>query len=118
MLTQPGVDAARATHSYNRETTNVYDEARTHFVYRIFDADDRLLYVGSTRRVALRVRQHELRQEWGAEIVRFTQDGPFRRFTALAVEARAIQYEQPLHNQRRRLYWRFWNSERRRRAGS
>lgn len=41
----------------------------THYVYRLFDADDRCLYVGRSTDYAMRVRRHRMRP-WGSQIAR------------------------------------------------
>ena len=67
-------------------------------LYRFYDADDDLLYVGITRHGANRWRQHEDVQSWWPEVARTTVE----HFTDLAeartAELRAIQGENPRYN--------------------
>lgn len=70
-------------------------------LYRHFDVEGRLLYVGITGRPTHRISAHMSKSPWEPEIermdVRFfaTRDG------ALAAEAIAIRDEAPIHNIRR-----------------
>ena len=70
-----------------------------HYVYRLYDADDRLLYVGCTRRFAKRLQEHMRDKEWAAQIDRWTISDPYpNRDEARAAEAAAIRDEAPRHN--------------------
>ena len=67
-------------------------------MYRLYDAADRLIYIGASHHLPLRMRGHELRS-WFYSLVRrvdFT-DYPTRE-DALAAEAIAIQEEAPVYN--------------------
>lgn len=82
--------------------------ARTHFVYRMFDADGRLLYVGCTKDIVRRLRNH--RSENGHffhRIARIHQQGPYPYRSALAIERQLINTLRPdfnsLPGRRRRL---------------
>jgi predicted GIY-YIG superfamily endonuclease len=67
-------------------------------VYRLFDAEDRLLYVGCSDCVECRLDQHRLSKRWFGDIARHTVDEFPTRREALAAERVAIQTETPLHN--------------------
>lgn len=72
-----------------------------HWVYRIYDTEGVLLYIGCTNSPVSRISGHRHSQTWGDQIahVRYTVF-PNRR-KALDVERAAIWYENPLHNIRR-----------------
>lgn len=66
-------------------------------VYRFFDADDRLLYVGITDDPKGRWKAHAKR-EWWHQVARHAITWHDTRADALAAEAAAIASEGPLHN--------------------
>jgi hypothetical protein len=66
-------------------------------VYRLFDADDRLLYVGCTCDPWVRLDQHR-GKAWWREVTDFTTTWFPDRRLALLYEAEAIAAEGPLHN--------------------
>lgn len=69
------------------------------YVYRLFDADDRLLYIGCTDNVSRRVNQHISGGTGGGQAVtRYTVDIHPDRETALDAEGAAIYAESPIHN--------------------
>lgn len=78
-----------------------------HFVYRCYDASDRLLYIGCSNGPLHRVKAHRETAWWGDRIarVRFTVF-PDRR-KALSIEREAIWAEQPLCNVKGR--WQGWD---------
>lgn len=85
-------------------------EPRPHFVYRIYDADERLIYVGCTANVKKRIGAHR-RADGGnrasrwvsACMARYEVAGPYAgREIALQIEAQSINEEQPLFNTQRR----------------
>ncbi|MFD7554127.1 GIY-YIG nuclease family protein [Streptomyces sp. NPDC059835] len=73
-------------------------------LYRVFDSDDRLLYVGISNYPATRLDAHRRGAPWGSEMARHTlEEFPTRRQAAFA-ESEAINIERPLYNkQGRRL---------------
>lgn len=78
---------------------------REHYVYRVFDADDRLLYVGCARNVDERMRMHQIPSTQSRASVgialhgdRVTSEEFPNRATARAAEAAAIRAESPLLN--------------------
>jgi hypothetical protein len=70
---------------------------RTASVYRAYDVDDRLLYIGQSANPKHRIASHS-RKPWGPEAVRWTITEPMPVGDALDVEARAILLERPVHN--------------------
>lgn len=82
-----------------------------HFIYRCYDGEDRLLYIGCTANVARRIAAHQhagptspKASQWlAACMVRFETEGPFSgRDAGRAAERQAIQSEQPLFNYQER----------------
>lgn len=69
----------------------------THFVYRLFDAEGQLLYIGCSSNVSARLRCHRAK-EWGGEIASVTMQGPWSRDGARFVESVAIWNEAPTYN--------------------
>lgn len=67
-------------------------------VYRLFDAADRLLYVGVGELPATRWQDHRSHKEWWPQVDHSTVRYFPTRDEALAEEARAIAAEHPLHN--------------------
>lgn len=76
-------------------------EEQPHFVYRLYDADDALLYVGMTYDPRNR-RQGHKRKEWWPEVARFRLTVYSDKATALRAESQAIRAEHPVHNIRGR----------------
>lgn len=71
---------------------------RPHYVYRHYDADDRLIYVGCTNNPPARLRAHRKSSWWGAQIARSTHIVFPNRQKALDKEREAIALEQPRWN--------------------
>jgi hypothetical protein len=69
-----------------------------HFVYRCFDADGALLYIGCSGDPAARVRKHASRSEWFADCADITVQEYPHFWAARAAEDEAIYTERPLHN--------------------
>lgn len=69
-------------------------------LYRPFDADDRLLYVGVTDEVGQRESSHRRRSSWVAFAVRTDVEWFPSRVEAERAEVRAITSERPLFNDR------------------
>lgn len=67
-------------------------------LYRHFDADGTLLYVGISLGVMHRLAQHMSGSPWTAEIARVEVMRFETRAEALRVEREAIQIEKPRHN--------------------
>ncbi len=71
-------------------------------VYRLYDADDRLIYIGASHHLPERMRAHELSSWFYSLIYRLDYADYPTRFDALAAEAVAIQEEAPVFNVRHR----------------
>lgn len=69
-----------------------------HILYRFYDAEDRLLYVGITFDIRRRWRSHSKDKPWWRDSVRSTMEHFGSREEALAAEAAAIKAEQPIWN--------------------
>lgn len=67
-------------------------------LYRHFDAEGRLLYVGISLSVVHRLQQHLAGSSWAHEITRVEVAKYATRGEALAAERAAIETEKPLHN--------------------
>lgn len=81
-----------------------------HYVYRCYDADDRVVYIGCTRNIKTRLATHR-RGKGGSRasqwlsvcMVRYEVEGPYpSRDAGLEAERRAIQAEQPIFNYQQR----------------
>jgi hypothetical protein len=74
---------------------------KTH-LYRLFNAEDRLLYVGISGFAPVRIDAHRRGAPWGSDIARReVEEFPTRRAAAFA-ESEAINTEFPLHNKQGR----------------
>lgn len=73
-----------------------------HYVYRLFDAEWALLYIGCSATPLYRIERGHRYGPWGPLIAHYSLDGPFSRRTGLAVESTAIAAEDPRYNVRRR----------------
>lgn len=82
--------------AFNR--SNMDPDRREHFVYRVFDADDRLLYVGCSMRPSLRYQEHRGQSKWFPLAAHFKMQGPFNYDTGRRLEREAIRTESPLWN--------------------
>jgi hypothetical protein len=69
-------------------------------VYRLFDADDRLLYVGVTENVKARFSHHASSKPWWPDVARHTVEWMDNRDDAEAAEKLAISTEMPVWNVR------------------
>lgn len=69
-----------------------------HYVYRLFDADDGLLYVGCTHDLTMRMRYHHYRTSWIGEVTRTVVETHPDRRAALLAERAAIVLERPRYN--------------------
>lgn len=68
-------------------------------LYRFFDADDQLLYVGISFNAAQRAMQHRHDKPWWTDVARMNVEHlPVNRQEAEAIERSAIVTERPLYN--------------------
>lgn len=76
------------------------DSRRPHDLYRFYDADDRLLYIGISLNAAQRASQHKAEKPWWNEVARMDVEhlGAVTRQDAEATEREAIRTEMPTHN--------------------
>ncbi|MFI7890922.1 GIY-YIG nuclease family protein [Streptomyces sp. CACIS-1.16CA] len=74
------------------------DPRRLTTLYRLFDADGRLLYVGTSVHPQKRWEQHAATKPWWSAVHRATVEWLPGRDAALAAEREAIAAEAPLHN--------------------
>lgn len=75
---------------------------REHTLYRLFDAEDNLLYVGVTFMLGNRFYEHS-KKRWWADVARRELVTFENRREALEAEREAIQTEGPRHNIQQRV---------------
>ncbi len=75
-------------------------EGMTTALYRRFDADRRLLYVGITDDLPKRIRKHERRSAWSVFVEYRSVEWFPSREMAVSAEVAASQREMPLFNQK------------------
>lgn len=67
-------------------------------IYRVYDDQDRLLYIGVTNNMKRRKGYHRSCTEWYPDAARWKVREYISRATAEKVEARAIRLLRPMHN--------------------
>lgn len=67
-------------------------------VYRFYDEDWRLLYVGISKQIPMRLRSHNSEKPWWTDACTLTLEHYPTRHEALAAEAAAIVTENPVYN--------------------
>ncbi len=72
-----------------------------HVLYRLYDADDGLLYVGITNQWVRRESEHSRDKAWWSEVHRISHEVYPDRPTAMAAEKAAIRSERPVFNRAR-----------------
>lgn len=77
--------------------------ATTNTLYRMFDAEGRLLYVGSTINLTQRFSEHHYDKPWWSTVAVIRLEHLPTRPELLAAEEAAIVAEKPLHNLTRRF---------------
>lgn len=73
-------------------------ENRRHALYRFYDSDGRLLYVGITADLGGRLNRHGDDKPWWSDVTRVVVEHHQSRTAVLAAERAAILDERPLHN--------------------
>jgi predicted GIY-YIG superfamily endonuclease len=72
---------------------------RCYHLYRLYDAEDRLLYIGFSNSAHGRIRKHVAEKPWAGEIVRAEISEPIATYEqAQEAESIAIDTENPLRN--------------------
>ena len=69
-----------------------------HHLYRHFDADDNLLYIGISKSAFRRLQEHESTAVWANDIKSMTIERFESRSQLVEAEKIAIFWEKPLHN--------------------
>lgn len=69
-----------------------------HVLYRMFDANQELLYVGLTKDPSARFKQHSQSKDWFLEVAAITVEHFATREELTAAEILAIRSECPRHN--------------------
>lgn len=73
-------------------------------LYRLYNADDRLLYVGIARTIQYRLQTHSCRpptgKAWWPDVAYCTLERFQERYLAEAAERTAIKTERPIYNRR------------------
>jgi predicted GIY-YIG superfamily endonuclease len=72
--------------------------SKTHALYRIYSADDELLYIGRSARVLGRIAEHKESKDWFIGISRVSITWLTTKEEAEAAEEYAIKTEHPLYN--------------------
>lgn len=70
---------------------------RKHFVYRAYDKDGVLLYVGCSMNLSQRWKDHRANKVWAHLAVSFRLSGPYNYETGRRLEKEALATEQPLY---------------------
>jgi len=79
-------------------TSNAKEQVDFHHLYRHFDKDGRLLYVGISLHAILRLTQHRADSHWFDDIATTTIKKFKSKDDAIRAEVRAIRHEKPLYN--------------------
>jgi len=95
-LQQSGVLKAGIKIKINRNNNHIY--SITTYLYRYFDKENRLLYVGISKNVVVRLTQHEQHSHWFDLISQITITKFPNRKDAELAEQIAIIEERPLFN--------------------
>lgn len=69
-----------------------------HYVYRVYDVHDQLIYVGCTRNLVVRLRAHELNSWWAYQAVKVVAKVYPDKWAGLIAERSAIRAEKPRWN--------------------
>lgn len=69
-----------------------------HYVYRVYDADERLIYIGCTENLAGRLRAHRMNSWWSSQAARVVAKVYRDKRCGRAAELAAIKSENPRWN--------------------
>ncbi len=69
-----------------------------HVLYRFFDSESRLLYIGRTWNPTVRMSQHQRKQPWWADVAHVAIEQFDSDVSVRQAERRAIVAKRPLHN--------------------
>jgi excinuclease UvrABC nuclease subunit len=69
-------------------------------VYRLLDANHRLLYVGVSTNPRERLRNHAIEKPWWSQVERIVLIGPLKNHKALDLERAIIKSAHPAYNVR------------------
>jgi prevent-host-death family protein len=73
-------------------------------LYRLYNAEDRLIYVGVTKDLKARFRQHRADKPWWSEVAMKDVEWHVDSESALAEERKLIRDELPRYNERGRAW--------------
>ena len=71
---------------------------KTHVVYRAYDDEGTLLYIGLTRNLGRRMSEHERSSAWFRWMARYEVSGPYNEGWAYSLEGRLIARMCPVFN--------------------
>ena len=74
------------------------EQNKNNFLYRHFNKEGQLLYVGISLSAINRLTQHQKKASWFEEIVTMTMEPFLSKDDSLAAEKRAIKEEKPKYN--------------------
>lgn len=69
-----------------------------HEIYRCFDGDGNLLYIGRTKALKTRISSHVVWSEWWTEVRQIARTPGLTKEEAILAERLAIRSEHPKHN--------------------
>lgn len=87
------------------------DEKCKYFLYRQFDRDDNLLYVGMSMNVFKRTKGHQSSSYWFNSVKKITIEGFITKEDALIAEKKAIILERPRFNVMNNAYRKYIENE-------
>ncbi|WVX88603.1 G-I-Y Y-I-G endonuclease [Gordonia phage CheeseTouch] len=82
-----------------------------HYVYRVFDAEQRLIYVGCTKNLFERLRAHQYNSWWAFQAAHVKAEVFPDKWVGRKAEREAIQVGRPRWNLNGRGDRRFWTSD-------
>ena len=73
-------------------------QPQVHTLYRMFDSDDNLIYIGLTNNPPGRFKQHSQDKSWWDSVKYIAVEQFSSRDELIAAERTAIETERPIHN--------------------